>query len=95
MVVGSLDGSKVSSSKEVEARVILVALSEAKMRGFPKAHLISDALEVVRAINGTRTGLLTPILQDISSLATSFELFEVSHIPRVLNPIAYSCVEKT
>ena len=52
IATGSLDGSKVSSSKEAKVRAILLALSEAKMRGFPKVHLLSDALEVVRAING-------------------------------------------
>lgn len=34
-------GQNVSSSEEAEVRTILAALSEAKMRGFPKVHLLS------------------------------------------------------
>ncbi|KAJ8633095.1 hypothetical protein MRB53_026431 [Persea americana] len=50
VAVGSLDGSKVSSSKVVKSMDILSVLIEAKPRGFSKVHILTDGLEVVRAI---------------------------------------------
>ena len=39
---GSANGSKVSSSKEAEARAVHFAMKEARSRGFRKIHLLSD-----------------------------------------------------
>lgn len=47
---GSLDGPNVHSSKQVEARAILFAMSEARTRGFSKAIFLSDALEIIRQL---------------------------------------------
>ena len=95
MVAGSLDESKVSSSEQADRMTILEALSETKLRGFPIVHHLSHGIEVVLAIKGNLDWSINPILEDISSLTTSFELFEVSHIPRALNLVAHSCTEKT
>lgn len=50
---GFIDGPKVSSSKKKRSRqrIVLSALLESIARGFCKVHLLSDALEVVHAIN--------------------------------------------
>lgn len=47
MCAGALQGSKVLSSKEAEARVALLALMKARERGFGRACVFLDAKEVV------------------------------------------------
>ena len=95
VVAGSLDGSKVSSSKESETRAILSAVIKAKAMGFSKVHILTDALEVVRGIKGKLDWSIDPILQDISMEASSFECFQVSYIPKTMNVVTHNSAKKT
>lgn len=70
--VGAVDGSKVTSSKEIEATVILAVVFEVRARDFSKVHVLSDALKVVRAIDGSFDWFIDPVLHDIESLASIF-----------------------
>lgn len=70
------------NSKEAEARNRWSALIEVKVRCFWRAHILSDALEVVRAINGHKNWSIGPILLDISFISKSFESLTFSHIHR-------------
>ena len=76
-------------------RAILSAVIEAKAMGFSKVHILTDALEVVRAIKGNSDWFIDPILQDISMEALSFECFEISDIPKSMNAVAYNFAKNT
>lgn len=47
---GTVQGPKVSSLKEVEAREVLVVLVKAGRKCFDKARILTDAKEVVQAL---------------------------------------------
>ena len=65
MGVGSVDGPKVASSKEVEVRPILAAIIDASARDFCKVCILYYALEVVQPISGSFDWSFHPILHDI------------------------------
>lgn len=86
--VGSLDGSKVSSPKEADAQAILIALKEASSCRLHKIHLVSDALQVIQATNGSPDWSIQPIfLLDITDLSVGFDAVTL-HLPRRLNGTA-------
>ena len=69
---GSREGPKVSSPKEAEAWTILCALKEAGIWCFRKIHLLSNVLEVIRAITGSMDWFIHPIWLDIRELRSPF-----------------------
>ena len=78
-----MDGLKVASSQEAEARAILAIVIKARPRDFSKVHIFSDALEVVRGTNISFDWSIDPILHGIESLASNFEWIEFSFNPRI------------
>lgn len=62
------------------------SLKETSLQGFHKIHLLSDALQVVLAINGLSDWSIHPILLDIKGLST--ELEDIS-FPRPLNSFTH------
>ena len=91
----STNRSKLSSSKEAEVRAILFAMKEARSWGFRKIHLLSDALEVIRAINGLMDWAIQPILRDINELRSKFEDISFFHVPRRLNQFAHELAKNS
>lgn len=83
------DGSKVNSPKEAEARAILHTLKEATTQGFNKIQLLSNAYEVILAINGLMDWSIHPILLDIKDFSFKFEGISFAHILRNVNVFAH------
>ena len=52
MDAGAIQGPKVISSKEVEARAVLAALEKVWKNGFDRLRILMDAQEVVYALKG-------------------------------------------
>ncbi|XXG66341.1 hypothetical protein AAC387_Pa05g3844 [Persea americana] len=90
---GFVDGPKVNSTKEAEARAILHALKEATLQGFSKIQLLSDAYEVIIAISGLIYWSIHHILLDIKDFNSKFEEISFAHIPRNINVYAHELVE--
>ena len=47
---GAIQGPKVSTLKEVEAKAVLVALEKARRQCFDTARVLTDAKEVVQVL---------------------------------------------
>ena len=58
---GAIQRPKVVSSKEAEARAVLVALEKAWKNGFNRLRILTDAQEVVYALKGALIGPLTQL----------------------------------
>lgn len=90
-----MDDPKVTSYKEIEVRAILAIVFEVRARDFSRVHVLSDALEVVRAIHGSFDWFIDPVLHDIESLASNSESIEFSIISRMLNSIAHDSAKNS
>ena len=64
-------------------------------RGIRKIHLLSDALKVIRAINGLMDWTIYPILLDINELSSKFEDILFSHISKGLNHFAHGLAKNS
>ena len=67
----------------------MIALNEASSHGLCKIQLLSNALQVVEAINGSPGWSIHPILFDIKDFFVGFDIVTFTHLPRRLNGIAY------
>ena len=86
---GAIQGPYVFFSKEAEVRAILIALIKVKERGFLKACILSDAKEVVQAINGVYDRTINSIVLDIISMASNFLHISFKFITRSFNSAAH------
>ena len=86
---GAIQGPKVFSSKEAEARAILLDFLKVTERGFSKACILSDAREVVQAINEAHDWTINSIVLDIKSIASNFDYISFKFTPRSLNGAAH------
>lgn len=68
---------------------------EARLRGLHKIHRLSDAGEVIRAINGLMDWSIHHILLDIKDMSSEFDVISFSHIPRILNGFANELVKNS
>lgn len=88
MYVEALHGAKVLS-KEANATAVPCVLREARLRRIHKIHLLLDALDVVRVINGALDWSIHHILPHIKDVSSNFDEIIFSHIPRRLNDFAH------
>ena len=79
--IRSTNSPEVSSLKEAETRAIPVALIKVKRLGFSRVHVFSNAVEVVRAIDGMDDWSLRPNWLILSSMLAGLILV-FSHISR-------------
>lgn len=82
-------------TKEAGARAIFFAMKEAIKWGLSKAIFLSDALEVIQAINESCDWLIAIILHDIKGLTKYFESLAFYYISRSLNRIAHNFARKS
>ncbi|XXG86447.1 hypothetical protein AAC387_Pa11g1342 [Persea americana] len=85
---GFVDGFKINTPKEAEARAILHMLKEATSQGFSKIQLLSNACEGILAINGLMDWSIHPILLDIKDFNSKFKEISFAHVHRNVNVFA-------
>ena len=86
---GAIQGPKVVSSKEAEARAVLATLEKASKNGFDRLCTLTDAQEVVYALKGGLDWSINSIILDIKSLVSLFVSVDFEFIPRALNEQAH------
>ena len=63
--------------------------------GLIKMHILSDALKVIRAINGLVDWSIYPIFPDIRELSSTFENISFSHVSKSFNDFARGLTKKS
>lgn len=81
-------GEEHISSKEVEMRALLVALSGAKVLGIRRGRVLCDAMGAIQVINGSKYWVLISIVADIF-LVVDFDKMYFCHIPGRLHEMAH------
>lgn len=80
---------KMLNSKEADTGEILFALKRAKSRKISRVYVLSEAFEVVGAINGVEDLSISALILNILSLSGTFENAHFDYIHRVLNDAAH------
>ena len=62
---GAIQGLKIDSAKEAEAKAILAALDKVRKNGFVRLRILMDEKEVVQGLNGEYDWSINPIILDI------------------------------
>lgn len=70
--------------------MILFVLEMVLARDFSKGVLFSDALEVVKAINGEAEWVIESVISDILRITSSFDKFYSNYTPKEMNEAAHS-----
>lgn len=79
--VGVAWGCSISSTKKVETRAIILGMKKANHHILNKIHILSNALEVFKAIEVI---FLRNLIQDIMDLSKCFVSLRINHISRHL-----------
>lgn len=82
------DTIRFLTTKEAEVYTILFAMKKAKELRYRRIFLASDALEVVKAVNGVDDSSIKYFIKDILVLMLCFETAKFEHIVRNFNVAA-------
>lgn len=87
----------VTTNNQAEYQALKVGLENAYKRGIRRLHIYMDSLLVINQMKGifkVKNRDLWPIYESVKVLTRGFEQITFSHVPRELNKIADSMVNK-
>lgn len=77
----AVEGSKCLSPKEVEAKVIFCALKSANRMDMGRVVILSNAKEVIDALNGSKNWKVLILIRDIRNFINVFVNVTFCYVP--------------
>lgn len=90
VVASIVKEKKCFKAKEAEACAIIYALRRARVFGFHKIHIVSDAQEVINTVNEAEDQTLRNFVEEIGEVCKSFVSISFSYVSRKFNGVTHS-----